>query len=328
VVLATGDYSASDELKGRLVSPECASLPAINPSSTGDGHLMGLAVGAEIKNADRALEELRLPPAKGHLVGLVGWMPSSGVLAHMLRVAIERLPRALIGRMFRAVLTGYVAPSAALIRAGSILVNQDGQRFGSEEDKPARALARQRDNRCYLVFDADVADLVSKWPNPLSTFPGVAYAYLQDYARFRPDAVHRADTIQGLAKTMGVDAALLRHTIDRYNGAVRLGEDQEFGRRNLGNGILRPPFYAVGPLTGFVTLTDGGLAIDEECRVLDMSGLPIQGLYAVGSVGQGGLILANHGLHIAWAITSGRVAGRAALKHATCHRVASGGSLH
>jgi succinate dehydrogenase/fumarate reductase flavoprotein subunit len=39
-------------------------------------------------------------------------------------------------------------------------------------------------------------------------------------------------------------------------------------------------------------------------------GSTIQGLYAAGSVGQGGLLLEGHGHHIAWAFVSGRLAGR------------------
>ncbi|CAO3357843.1 Fumarate reductase flavoprotein subunit (EC 1.3.99.1) [Azospirillum palustre] len=38
-------------------------------------------------------------------------------------------------------------------------------------------------------------------------------------------------------------------------------------------------------------------------------GQAIPGLYTVGSVGQGGLLLEGHGHHLAWAFTSGRLAG-------------------
>ena len=39
-------------------------------------------------------------------------------------------------------------------------------------------------------------------------------------------------------------------------------------------------------------------------------GDPINGLYAIGQNGLGGQILWGHGLHIAWAMTSGRLVGR------------------
>ena len=50
-------------------------------------------------------------------------------------------------------------------------------------------------------------------------------------------------------------------------------------------------------------------AIDASCRVLNQNGSPIPGLYAVGQNGLGGMILWGHGLHIAWALTSGRLVG-------------------
>ena len=58
-----------------------------------------------------------------------------------------------------------------------------------------------------------------------------------------------------------------------------------------------------------LTVTEGSVAVDEQCRVLRENGEPIEGLFAVGGVGQGGMLLKGHGLHIAWTLTSGRVAG-------------------
>ncbi len=78
----------------------------------------------------------------------------------------------------------------------------------------------------------------------------------------------------------------------------------------------RPPleggrWVLLGPVKAYFTTTDeGGAAIDEEFRVLDAEGRPIPQLYAVGQNGLGGQILWGHGLHIAWAITSGRLVGR------------------
>ena len=50
--------------------------------------------------------------------------------------------------------------------------------------------------------------------------------------------------------------------------------------------------------------------VDEQHRVLDARGVPIDGLRAAGSTGQGGLLLKGHGHHLAWAFASGRRAGR------------------
>lgn len=50
--------------------------------------------------------------------------------------------------------------------------------------------------------------------------------------------------------------------------------------------IRRPPFYAI-PLCAGITYTMGGVAIDNQCRVLHNQGYPIEGLFAVGSTTSG-----------------------------------------
>jgi predicted oxidoreductase len=65
-----------------------------------------------------------------------------------------------------------------------------------------------------------------------------------------------------------------------------------------------------------MVLTDGGLRVSERHEVIGNDGQPIAGLFAAGSVGQGGLLLYGHGLHVGWAFVSGRRAGRFAASHA------------
>lgn len=174
----------------------------------------------------------------------------------------------------------------------------------------ARAVAVTAGNTGFMVFDERVARKFSAWPNPVSTFPGVAYAYVQDYKRFRPDVYHRADTLEELAAGIGVDPATLRATADRWNQQVRDGEDEDHGRQHLGDGVTQGPFYALGPMNAYITLADGGLGVDDRLRVVREDGTHVPGLWAAGSTGQGGLQLLNHGLHIGWAMVSGRIVGR------------------
>ena len=65
----------------------------------------------------------------------------------------------------------------------------------------------------------------------------------------------------------------------------------------------------LGPVRSWIILTDGGLTVNRHHQVTRADGGVIPGLYAVGSVGQGGLLLEGHGHHLAWAFTSGRLAG-------------------
>ena len=62
----------------------------------------------------------------------------------------------------------------------------------------------------------------------------------------------------------------------------------------------------LGPVKAYFTTTEGGAAINQRLQVLDQQDQPIPGLYAAGL---GGMVLWSHGLHIAWAMTSGRLAG-------------------
>ena len=96
---------------------------------------------------------------------------------------------------------------------------------------------------------------------------------------------------------MGIDAASFQKSVDAHNA-----ESDTL--------IVNPPFYALGPAKSYVVLTDGGLAVSDDLHVLGDNDKPIDGLYAAGSVGQGGLMLKGHGHHIGWAFTSGRIAGR------------------
>ncbi len=311
VILATGDYSASPALKERWVSHEVAQLPPINPTNTGDGFLMALDVGATVRNSGSVIEDLRLGPPKG--VDIAQSMPAGATASLLMRFAIERLPRFVLRWFAQRALTSWVAPSKELFLEGAVLVNRRGERFTNELDAPARRLGGQPDNLCFLVMDTAIAEKFQHPPHAISTFPGLAYAYLDDYVRLRPDVTHVATTIEALAGRMQVDAATLGVTLRDYNRSVDEGHDVAFQRVPLGPGLRRPPYVAMGPILGRVVITDGGLDVNTRCQVLDASGERIPGLYAVGATGQGGLLLKAHGLHIAWAITSGRIAGRAIL---------------
>ena len=70
------------------------------------------------------------------------------------------------------------------------------------------------------------------------------------------------------------------------------------------------PFVALSPVQSYIMTSDGELDVNENPQVLGMGNLPISGLYAAGSTGQGGLLLEGHGHHLGWGFTSGRIAGR------------------
>lgn len=309
VVLATGDYSAASDLKAAYVGEDAARVPAVNTTNTGDGFRLGSDAGGVMLQMDRLYEGLRFPP--GRFPDPIKLLPSHPAVSRVVRFVAEKLPPRLLAVMLRGALTSWVGPNNTMYGAGAILVNERGARVANEDSDKSLARGVAADSgRGYMVFDEALAKRFSAWPNPVSTFPGVAYAYVQDYARYRPDMFHKADTIEELAEKAGIDAAGLRETIAKIREYREADADPEFGRTKFGAGIGAGPYYALGPMQSYITLADGGLAVDTQLRVTTPEGAVVPGLFAVGSTGQGGLQLLNHGLHIGWAMVSGRVAGR------------------
>ena len=107
-----------------------------------------------------------------------------------------------------------------------------------------------------------------------------------------------------------IDVRSLRETIEHYNGALARGEIE--GRSPEARPIMKAPFCALGPVESRVVISEGGLKVNHQHKVLRSDGSVIAGLFAAGSVGQGGLLLEGHGHHLGWAFTSGRRAGRLA----------------
>ena len=293
LVLATGDFTSGPELKARFMGPQEAKVEGVNPTATGDGQRMAEALGARILNGDLALgPELRfIAPAKETLARR---LPPWRALAAFMAWGMEHVPAAILRPFVMQFLTTALAPSPALFEAGAILVNQRGERFGEELDRPAWRVPDQPGKVAYIVLDRALAARFSAWPDFIPTAPGVAYAYIPDYRRNRPDVYAQAPTLEALALAAGMDPASLERSA---NAAPR---------RHFADG----PFIALGPVRSVFVHAEGGLAVDAQHRVLDAGDRPIPGLYAAGATGQGGLLLKGHGHHLAWAFVSGRRAGR------------------
>jgi succinate dehydrogenase/fumarate reductase flavoprotein subunit len=301
VVLASGDYSASAALKARFANDLVAALDPVNPTATGDGFPLALEHGAVVVNGDIVRGPIMrfVPPSRASLLRR---LPPSRPLARTMRWCAEHLPAAIQRPLLMSFLVTALGPSPALFQAGAILVNRTGARFADERANPAPKLPEQPDKLAYILFDQAVAARFTAWPHYVSTAPGIAYAYLADYRRNRRDLFHRAGTIDALAASLSVAPGTLAETIAAHNAALPGGD----GRAP----IAQPPFFALGPVKSYVVFTDGGLRVTERLEVVDASGAVIDGLYAAGSTGQGGLLLEGHGHHLGWAFISGRIAGR------------------
>ena len=143
----------------------------------------------------------------------------------------------------------------------------------------------------------------------------------------------QADSLEALAGLINVDPAVLKATVDRYNGFVAKNRDEDFHRgerdydRWLGDPAHTPsqtlgtlaegPFYAIPVVPGDVG-TYGGVVTDVDARVLRADGSPIEGLYATGvsTAGVMGRAYPGAGCSVGPAFTFGFVAANHALKSA------------
>ena len=127
--------------------------------------------------------------------------------------------------------------------------------------------------------------------------------------------IYKADTIEDLAKAIGVDAAALNETVETYNGYCEKGTDEEFGKdasflEKIGEG----PYYAI-KMASYSYNTVAGLDINANFQVLNEDGNAIEGLFAVGSDSAGVLFsekkpyVTYGGANNGWALTSGYVCG-------------------
>jgi succinate dehydrogenase/fumarate reductase flavoprotein subunit len=298
VVLASGDYSGGRELKAEFASAGIAEVDAVNVTNTGDGHRMARELGAVVLNGDIIRGPIMrfIPPTRQNVLRQ---LPPWWLLSQAMAWCYENLPQAWLRPFLLSFLTTALGPSSELYQAGAILVNRNGARYTDELGQPNLATAKQPGRMAWIVFDHRVATKFSAWPHYVSTAPGVAYAYLEDYRRNRADIYHQAASIAELAASIGVPAPALERTLADYQG-VR-------GNRPA---IDAAPYYALGPVRSYVVFTDGGLRVTERLEVVRGDGPIIPGLYAAGAAGQGGLLLEGHGHHLGWSFISGRIAGR------------------
>ena len=320
VILAAGDYSNGDAIKRDYLPGEVASVEGINPNATGDGHRLAREAGAALVNMELVYgPEIRFisPPRKP----FAQLLPANPLLAKLMGKATDFVPKPVLRSIMKKLLVTWQHPETALLRDGAILVNRNGERFTDEAAKPELDLPRQPDKVAYMILDDALAAVYSKWPHFVSTAPDIAYAYIRDYKRLRPDVYAEAATLPELARRIGVDGGALGQAVERYNRAAAGAAPDPFGRTVFGAPLMRPPFRALGPVKSWLVTTEGGVAVNERMEALEPGGRIIPGLYAAGSNGMGGIVIWGHGLHIAWAFTSGRIAGRNAAQATTLEDV-------
>ncbi len=263
VILAAGGFGSNAEMRRRYLArcpdPARSVAPAVNH---GDAIAAGMRLGADTALMDEAW-----------------WIP--------------------VYRLRRSGLTFGMFFERAF--PGSIIVDRHGRRFMNEAanyDAAGRAmadaaLAEGLDTPGFMIFDARYRSRYIA--GPLKPSPPVADRLLRREVR---EMLFKAPTLDALAAQIGVDAAALRDTVERFNAFARSGRDADFrrgeepyerffsdprvGPNSTMAPLTRAPFYAIAIHPGDIG-TRGGLVTDRDGRVIDTRGAAIPGLYAVGS---------------------------------------------
>ena len=195
----------------------------------------------------------------------------------------------------------------------SVVVNKNGERFYDEGEDVwpkryaiwGRLVANQVDQVAYSIIDSRSIDLFMP-----SVYP--------------PES---ADTIEELAKKMGLPAQGTVATIREFNAACRAGDFQpqeldglrteglDPPKTNWARPIDKPPFYGYSLRPG-VTFTYLGLKVDEHARVAGPEGL-YDNIWSAGEMMAGSILgqgyLAGFGMTIGTVF--GRIAGQGAAAH-------------
>lgn len=177
----------------------------------------------------------------------------------------------------------------------AIWVNRAGERFGDESfyrDYLARCHDWDGVNQVhpnyppFLIFDQNYRDRYAF----CSFMPGVDV----------PETLlSKGATPTELAEKLGIDPEGFEETLERWNGMVAQGEDEDFGRgqypwamkmvgdfsrENPTLGTLdKPPYYGIALSAVGVGVNAVGLRTNTQAQVMHVRGRPIEGLYACGN---------------------------------------------
>lgn len=214
----------------------------------------------------------------------------------------------------------------------NLFVNSQGVRYCDESIEMnftfgGNAMARLREKCSYSMFDEAIKrDMVERGITigvGMAVPPGTRLTKLDEELKLtlskNESNVFAADSIEELARKLSISRSVLAATVREYNKYCEKGRDELFAKdRRYLHPLRKPPFYAVKSVVGCIS-TLGGIKINHKMEVLDTKGKPIPGLYAGGN-DSGGLYGDSYDVYAAggtlgFALTSGRVAGRNALKY-------------
>lgn len=289
-LLATGGYGASVALRP---ADQMGTLFYGASASTGDGIIMAEEVGA----MTHYMQYLKSYPQ-----GIEKPLDGGNITAD--------------GTTFRG--NAYISPlasQAVTLNDGAIYVNVEGERCMNENMdfvSIKKVTQKQTDMTVYLVMDQKGYD---NWMGMMEVSAGLTPEIVAPWldADDGKPVFRKGATVEEAAAKAGIDAEKLSATVAHFNEMVASGKDDDFGRAEMSVGLDSDgPIYIVEQRLRMATSL-GGLKTSTSFEVYDENEQVIDGLYACGEV-IGGV----HGDEsmpsncVAWAVTSGRLAAKAA----------------
>ncbi len=193
------------------------------------------------------------------------------------------------------------ATKGALYWMGSqpfLKVNLNGERFMNEYqpyDYILHAASSQPLHTYCAIWDSKYTEDCKRFATHgcSRVYPhanGAAPVFPMDYVvgmneKLEQDGyIVKADSIEELAKKLGLPVENVQKTVDRYNELFEKGSDDDFGKESFRlSSIKEAPFYGVRQAGGYLICSLDGIQIDEKMHALDKESKPIKGLYVIGN---------------------------------------------
>lgn len=163
----------------------------------------------------------------------------------------------------------------AAIMEGGFQVNISGARFSDESlgySEQAAVVLAQPDGIAFDIFDERVAAIARQF---------------EDFRQAEAaGAVIEASTAEQLAQRLNLPKPALVQSFAEVEQARQARARDRFGRFFAHTAPLSPPFKAV-KVTGALFHTQGGVAVDEQARVMSAEGARLPNLFAAGGAAAG-----------------------------------------
>ncbi|MGO9703023.1 MAG: FAD-dependent oxidoreductase [Xanthobacteraceae bacterium] len=192
----------------------------------------------------------------------------------------------------------------AVIMEGGFQVNTSGARFSDESlgySEQAAVVLAQPDGIAFDIFDERITAIARQF---------------EDFRQAEASgAIIEASTVEQLAERLNLPVPALVQSFTEVEQAKQAGASDRFGRSFANAAPLSPPFKAV-KVTGTLFHTQGGVAVDEQARVVSAQGTRLPNLFAAGGAAAG--ISGSHasgylsGNGLLTATVLGRIAGSSA----------------